>query len=210
MKITKLVHSCLLVEHGGKVALFDPGVFSHEAIESANIAKLDLIVVTHKHPDHMDVETIQRLTNKFHDAIVVAPHDAKSELASANVVTVTPDRISDLATFDSPHEPTEPTFETPEEIGFHYLGLLSDPGDSHSFNETKAILALSIQAPWGSTINAIKLGLRLKPKYIIPIHDWDLSEDARTQMYEMSEKLFAENDITFLKPINGQAQEISV
>jgi L-ascorbate metabolism protein UlaG (beta-lactamase superfamily) len=210
MRITKLVHSCLLVEHDDTAALFDPGVFSRQAIEMINLTQLDLILVTHKHPDHMDVETIQHLVNKFPDVKVVAPMDAVADLAAANIVATPPDQVKEIATFDAPHESTEPTFATPEEIGIHYLSLLSDPGDSHSFSETKSILALPIQAPWGSTIGAIRLGLSLKPRYIIPIHDWHWSDEARKQMYDMCEPLFAGEGITFFKPETGTPIEVQV
>lgn len=210
MNITKLVHSCLLVEHNGKTALFDPGVFSRDAIEAANLTKLDLIVITHKHPDHMDIETIQHLINKFPEAKVVAPMDAEADLANASIVTVAPDQVKEIELFDSPHESTEPTFLTPEEIGVHFEEVLSHPGDSHSFSETKSVLALPIQAPWGSMVDAVKLALQLNPRYIIPIHDWHWSDEARKQMYDMCESLFAEKNITFLKPINGQLFDLAV
>jgi L-ascorbate metabolism protein UlaG (beta-lactamase superfamily) len=210
MTITKLVHACLLVEHEGKTALFDPGMFSRHAIEEANLTQLDLIIVTHRHPDHMDVETIQHLVNKFPEVKVMAPMDAEADLAAANIVITPPDQIEGVETFDSPHESTEPTAATPEEIGVHYMNQLSDPGDSHSFDETKSILALPIQAPWGSTINAIKLGLRLKPRYIVPIHDWHWNDEARARMYDMCEKLFADEGITFLKPVNCQPIKVTL
>ena len=90
-------------------------------------------------------------------------------------------------------------YPQPDKIGVHYLDKFTDPGDSHSFTETKAILALPVQAPWGSKIAAINLALKLQPKYIIPIHDWHWRDEAREQSYNDLEKLFADKGITFYK-----------
>jgi hypothetical protein len=108
--------------------------------------------------------------------------------------------------FDSPHEVVRPLLasEPPQEIGVHYLDRLSHPGDSHSFHETKEILALPVQAPWGSTVRAVQLALDLKPKYIIPIHDWHWRDEARESLYVGMEQFFAGNNITFIRAVNGE------
>jgi hypothetical protein len=112
--------------------------------------------------------------------------------------------------FESPHESVEPMFPRPEEIGVHYLDLLSDPGDSHSFRETKQILALPVTAPWGATTKAVNLALELKPKYVLPIHDWHYRDEARTSTYDRLETVFAEHDITFCKLETGTPVVIEV
>ncbi|MDO8655088.1 MAG: MBL fold metallo-hydrolase, partial [bacterium] len=51
MKITKYVHSCLLVEEQGKTALIDPGnyTFQSKALDLRYIEKLDFVLITHEH-----------------------------------------------------------------------------------------------------------------------------------------------------------------
>jgi hypothetical protein len=61
-----------------------------------------------------------------------------------------------------------------------------------------------VQAPWGSTVNAVKLALELKPRYVIPIHDWHWNEQAREGMYKNLENIFKQNEITFIKAVNGE------
>ncbi len=209
MKITKLVHSCLLVETPERVALLDPGNMSTQMIEAANIERLDDIIVTHKHADHMDTPTIQQLKQRFPGLRITAPVDAREELAQAGLEAFG-DETDQIKFFDSPHESVEPLFPKPDELGVHYLAKLSHPGDSHSFSETKDILALPVSAPWGATIRAVNLGLELKPKYIIPIHDWHWSDEARAGMYQMMGKVFADAGIKFISPTNGQAFEVDV
>ncbi len=205
MKITKFVHSCLLVEMPAPVnrtALFDPGVMSEQALDVDSLEYLDDIIITHQHPDHLSLPLIQKLISKFPAASITAPADAVAILKE-QAITASSEPSDGIVFFDAPHEKTYPMFPSPDEIGVHYLDTLSDPGDSHTFSETKAILALPVQAPWGSTVNAVNLALKLKPKYVVPIHDWHWSDAARTSMYDRLEEIFKEQGITFLKMETG-------
>lgn len=211
MKITKLVHSCLLVETPDRVGLIDPGNFSVEALDNISLSQLDDILITHEHGDHMDIDMIKRLLNDFPAVNIIAPAEAAQKLQEAGIETAT-DKLTDgVETFDSPHESVAPLFgQPPQEYGFHYLGKLSHPGDSHSFSETKSILALPVSAPWGSTIKAINVGLELKPDYIIPIHDWHWNDQASESMYDRMANVFKKNGIEFIKTKNGKPFEIDV
>jgi L-ascorbate metabolism protein UlaG (beta-lactamase superfamily) len=128
------------------------------------------------------------------------------EALNAESVPATSASSAGIAFFESPHEVIRPFFDAdpPEELGVHYLDRLTHPGDSHSFTETKEILALPVQAPWGSTVDAVRLALELQPTYIIPIHDWHWSDAARTSTYEKLEELFEAAGITFVETVNGE------
>lgn len=207
MKITKFGHSCLLVEMPAPIdrtVLFDPGAYSK--IDVSKLEYLDDIVITHQHTDHMDVALIMRLRDKFPRARVVAPDDTVPVLEKAGVTGVQTEAPEGMRFFGAPHEQTWPYFpaDPPQEIGVHYLDMFSDPGDSHSFYETMPILALPVQAPWGSVVNATKVALDLKPRYVIPIHDWHWSDEARQQIYDTLEQRLASEGITFIKAVNGE------
>ena len=206
MKITKLGHSCLLVEMPAPVnrtALFDPGNMS--VIDVDSLVYLDDIFITHGHGDHMDMDVMKKLVAKFPDVRITAPDEVVQQL-SVEGVKASAEPPEGVIFFDSPHEVIRPFYdsEPPQEIGVHYLDKLSHPGDSHSFTETKAILALPVQAPWGSPNHAVEIGLRLKPKYIIPIHDWHWSDAARASSYGNMEAAFSKAGIAFIKPVNGE------
>ncbi|GEP38617.1 MBL fold metallo-hydrolase [Nocardioides psychrotolerans] len=48
MRITKLGHACVRIEHDGAVVVLDPGVFTEaEAVDGATA-----VLITHEHPDH--------------------------------------------------------------------------------------------------------------------------------------------------------------
>jgi hypothetical protein len=151
----------------------------------------------------MDVETIKSLVGRFPEARILGPQEVVDQLQAAGITAGT--QASDgLAIFAAPHEAIEPMGPTPQAIGVHYLDLLTHPGDSHHFSECKRVLALPVTAPWGSTINAIKLALELQPKYIIPIHDHIWRDDWRLSMYDGLAEFFAKQGIEFIKAVDGQ------
>jgi L-ascorbate metabolism protein UlaG (beta-lactamase superfamily) len=189
MKITKYVHSCLLVEMPAPInrtTLFDPGVMSEDAVPVEQLEYL-----------------IKRLVAKFPEVRITATPEAVEQL-QVEGIKATASESEGIVFFKSEHEDVAPLFPQPQQIGVHYLDRLTDPGDGHSFTETKEILALPITAPWGSAIKAVQLAMQLRPKYVLPIHDWHWRDEAQQQMYEGFESLFKAKDITFFKPQTGQ------
>lgn len=209
LRITKYVHSCLLVETADRVALFDPGTMSTPSLDLDALSHLDDVFITHIHADHFDEEFIIRLAAKFSGLRVTAPAEVVKVLAQAGV-TASDQAPSGVAFFDSPHEPVEPLALQPDELGYHYLDKLSHPGDSHSFNETAPILALPITGPWGATVNAVKLAMRLKPRHVIPIHDWHWSDAAKAASYPNYARILEGQGIIFHIPEAGQPIEIDL
>jgi L-ascorbate metabolism protein UlaG (beta-lactamase superfamily) len=208
MKITKFIHSCLLVEMPepvNRTALFDPGAMSESALDVDQLKFLDDIIITHGHGDHLHVPLIKQLVAKFPQVRITAPDEVVQQLSQEGIQAGS-QPSEGIVFFDAPHEVIRPFFDVdpPQEIGVHYLDMLSDPGDSHSFHETKPILALPVQGPWGSVVNAVHLALELKPKHVLPIHDWHWSDAARNSAYDTMEKLFAAQGITFHKLQTGE------
>lgn len=208
MKITKLVHSCLLVEMPAPVnrtLLIDPGIYSTVDVDS--LQWLDDIVITHEHPDHCDKKTLQNLSEKFPKVRIKTPSTLVPKLER---ITVTTEAVEGIEIFDARHEGHSPFIDPPENIGIHYLGKLTHPGDSHTFIDTKEILALPITAPWGSTDHAVEVALQLKPRHVLPIHDWHWRDEVRESMYDRLEQLFSGYDIQFHKLKQGEPLVLDV
>lgn len=212
MKITKFVHSCLLVEMPepvNRTALFDPGSMSEGSLDVDKLEFLDDIIITHGHADHFSVDLIKKLVQKFPKVRITGTQEVVRALQQENI-TASSEASEGIVLFDAPHEEVEPLFPNPENIGVHYLDLFTNPGDSHTFTDSKAVLALPVQAPWGSTVKAVKLAMELKPKYIIPIHDWHWSDDARQGTYANLEQALGKEGITFCKIETGKPVVLEV
>lgn len=209
MKITKLVHSCLLVEMPDRTALFDPGVMSEQAVNINSLEYLDDIIITHEHGDHFSLDLVKRLCEKFPNVRIKTPASLVPRLEGEGL-PVTTDAVEGVEIFDAPHEVVKPLFPYPDNIGIHYLDTLTHPGDSLIFNESKSILALPVQAPWGTTIDAVNLAIKLKPRYVIPVHDWHWNDQAREQMYNLISEALQQEGIEFVKAVNGEAFNLKI
>ena len=77
MKITKYGHCCFLVEERGLRILFDPGIYSsgQEAVRD-----LDILLITHSHTDHFDVQYFQRIVANNPKATVITNSEVGKEL----------------------------------------------------------------------------------------------------------------------------------
>lgn len=210
MKITRYVHSCLVVEDQGRTAVFDPGVFSVGSglLESGKLTKLDDIIITHEHPDHLHVPLLQALVKQFPAARIFTNDSMAVKLQVLGYPNVSTQSQAGVDLFPAAHEPNEPMGVTPANVGVHYLSRLTNPGDSHHIAESKEILALPITAPWGTLMRAVAMALELKPKFILPVHDWHWNIAARQQTYERCEAFFGGLGIKFIKLVDGETVEL--
>ena len=208
MKISKHLHSCLLVEEQEKTFLIDPGIFTYQekALDIAKLNKLDYMLITHEHPDHMHMPFVQELLTKFPEVKIITNNAIVTQLAKENIAaTYEADAVVTLEKV--PHEKLWDT-EPPENVLITVFGKLATPGDSHHFETNAQILALPIQAPWGSTTDAVNLALKLQPKVIIPVHDWMWREEFRKIMYQRLNEFFKTKGIDFKAVETGEVIEV--
>ncbi|MDX1765568.1 MAG: MBL fold metallo-hydrolase [Candidatus Saccharimonadales bacterium] len=212
MKITKYVHSCVLVETPDRVALFDPGGWSWESgvFDLDKIDRIDRIAITHEHGDHFSPDFVKAVLAKFPQAHVIANEAVTAAVRSAGIeATFRGQETGCLKPFEAPHAPIEPFGPTPSNNGFHFQDLFTHPGDSHQFIESKKVLAMPFIAPWGRIPDAVKLVQKLKPKYVLPIHDWHYTEEATKWAYgAMKEYMLGPQGIEVLTPAPGEPLEL--
>ncbi len=196
MKVSKHAHSCLLVEEGGTSMLIDPGSYTAEenALDADAIKRLDFILITHEHPDHMHLPLIKKLAAKFPKVKIISNKSVAAILGKEGLKAATKGNdIIEITTV--PHERT--LHGAPENVMFTVFGKLTHPGDSLSFSRTAEVLALPIQAPWGSMVAAVEKAAKLKPKFVVPIHDWHWNDKARKNLYEMAAGYLKKRGIEF-------------
>jgi L-ascorbate metabolism protein UlaG (beta-lactamase superfamily) len=190
--ITKLAHACLLVEANGKRTLLDPGIFTaqDDRFDVSMVEGVDRILITHEHADHVNANLVRSILERSNDAEVETTVSLQAILASDGIDAVT----SGTPQFAAPHERI-PIGPGPQNTGFHVEGVLSHPGDCHSFVESMPILAMPFSAPWGSLVSGVDRTRLVGPRYVIPIHDWFLSNGGKDFMYGLATAGFASDDI---------------
>jgi L-ascorbate metabolism protein UlaG (beta-lactamase superfamily) len=77
VKITPLYHASTLIEAGGKVIYIDPA----KPAKLEGTPKADLILITHIHPDHMDPESIAKISKSGTE--IMAPSSVAATVTSA-------------------------------------------------------------------------------------------------------------------------------
>ncbi|MDE2025183.1 MAG: MBL fold metallo-hydrolase [Patescibacteria group bacterium] len=208
MKVSKHLHSCLLVKDQGKTVLIDPGNYSVEggALTLEQITKLDALCITHEHMDHMYMPFIKQLIAKFTDLKIFGTNSIVN-LLSKEGITASSHGNDVIKLASIPHEKIF-MGPAPENNMVTLFDKFASPGDSLTFDSSPKILALPIQAPWGNTTWATETALKVNPKVIIPIHDWHWKDEVRIGMYNRLEQFFAQHNIRFLKPETGQVFDL--
>lgn len=198
MVISKHEHSCLLVEDKGKVVLLDPGNYTYQdkALDLSALRQLDYLIFTHEHQDHFFLPFVKEIVAKFPSVLIIAtPHIV--ELLGKEGIKAASDGPEDIVVKPVAHESVL-GFALPQNIQVALFNKLTDPGDSLHFDLQTPILALPVQAPWGSMVEAVERAVVAKPEVIIPIHDWHWKDEAREAFYAMMTQFFAKKNIRFI------------
>ncbi len=200
MIISKHIHSCLLVKEADRTILIDPGNFTYDekGLTVDALHKLDYILITHEHPDHMYIPFIKELLMKFPKAQIITNTSAVNVLKFGGI-PASSEQTKDIIYTTVPHEHVLGV-EVPENTQFTIANKLTHPGDSLQFQVDVPVLALPVQGPWCSFTQAAEYALSVNPKIVIPIHDWHWNDAAREGFYQRLATYFGEYGIDF-KPL---------
>ncbi|MEU4662108.1 MBL fold metallo-hydrolase [Micromonospora chalcea] len=175
MHVTKYSHSCLRLEHDGAVLVVDPGGFSEpEALDGA-----DAVLVTHEHPDHVDVAALTRALER-RPVPVHGPASLAGVLGDAAeaLVTVSPGQSLTVAgvpvrTYGGQHAVIHPDIPVIQNIGYLFADVLYHPGDALFVPDDVQVdtLFAPIHAPWSKFSEVVDFIRAVAPRRAYALHD---------------------------------------
>jgi len=195
MKLTHFGHAAVLVESDrGIRALIDPGTYS-QGFEL--LRDLNLILITHAHPDHLDVARLGALRESNPQAALVA----NAEATTAAGDTRDDDRlVSGESEFEIAGVSIETTGANHAEIhsalpaaantGFIIDDAVWHPGDAFDAEPRKVdVLLLPVGGPFMKISDAIDFARAVEPRVIVPIHQAGLADIHRQLHYGLLRNL---------------------
>jgi L-ascorbate metabolism protein UlaG (beta-lactamase superfamily) len=180
MRFTKLGHSCVRLEKDGAALVIDPGTFT-DAPAALNLASA--VLVTHEHPDHLDVGAVRKALSTDPDLTLWAPPAVAGQFNDfgGRVHQVRHGDALSIAGFDvhvygEKHALIHREIPLVENTGFMVDGSVFHPGDSFTVPEDPAeTLLLPISAPWLKAGEMIDYFRAVAPARGYAIHDATLN-----------------------------------
>ena len=207
MKISKYLHSCLVFEEDDYKLLVDPGKFSFAEglVKPEQFADVRSIIITHIHPDHLDIENL-RIIAQLSSASILANKQVGEKLTEANIpFELLCNGIQQLGpfkleVFTVAHEPILDN-ALPQMSGFVINDKVLHPVDSMEDALLKyegiELLIMVTMAPFANEPRIAAFADKLRPKQILPVHDGYAKEFFIKQRYEAYTKHFDKLGIKF-------------
>ncbi|MFA6246468.1 MAG: MBL fold metallo-hydrolase [Mucilaginibacter sp.] len=207
MKITKYLHSCLVFEQDGYKLLFDPGKFSFAEgrVTPQMFADVDSIIITHIHPDHLDIENLKKIVELSKATVytntqvgeTIAKEGLTYSLIEQGTYNMGPFK---LAAFPVQHEPLLDT-PIPQMTGFLINDKILHPVDSMETRLTEytgiELLIMVTMAPFANELRIAGFADRVRPKQILPVHDGYAKDFFIEQRYKNYSRHFEKAGIKF-------------
>lgn len=208
MKITKFLHSCLQIEKGADRILFDPGLFTfiEDAVRPGQFENIRAVIITHKHPDHVDTDALKQILDANPAAAVIANAD-NAQMLSENGIEAEVFESGErtvagfkLEAMDAPHEAIL-SEELPQNTAYIIDGRVLHPGDSYSPNlferSGTEVLCLPTMAPWATELKTFDFAVGMSPQHVVPIHDGYAKGFFLESRYQNFKNYFDKKNISF-------------
>jgi L-ascorbate metabolism protein UlaG (beta-lactamase superfamily) len=171
MRITKFTHACVRLEHGGRVLVVDPGVWS----EPYALRDADAVLVTHEHGDHVDVLRLRGL-----GVPVYAPQGADLRNLDAHRVVAGEEFTAAgfaVRAVGGRHAEVHGGLPDCVNLGYVVDGEVYHPGDSlHVPDVAVRTLFAPVHGSWLKTTEALDFVNAIKPERTFAIHEAQLDD----------------------------------
>lgn len=180
MRLTKYTHACVRLESDGRALVIDPGVFS----EREACAGVSAVLITHEHPDHVNVELLPSILEQNPGLKIYAGAAVSAQLSALGgaVVTVS---VGDTFTaggfavqaVGGEHAEVYEGLPGIANLGYIVDGQIYHPGDAFFVPAVPVpTLLLPVSGPWVKTAEMLDFVRAVGPQRAFPIHDAVLSE----------------------------------
>jgi L-ascorbate metabolism protein UlaG (beta-lactamase superfamily) len=207
MKITKYLHSCLLIEKDGGRLLFDPGKFSfvEGLVRPERFQSIQAIVLTHGHPDHLHTGALQKIIDANPQVEILTNAETAKTLAAAGInATLHEQGKRAVGTFSLEAIPARHDAilggDPPQNTAYLIDETLLNPGDSFSPELQPfagvPVLIVPVMAPWANELQMMAFVEAMQPRVVIPVHDGFSKAFFIAQRFEFLADEFTKRGIT--------------
>lgn len=190
MQLTHFGHSCLLAAFDQTSVLFDPGTFAHGF---EGITGLSAIVITHQHPDHVDIARLPALIDGNPGAALYADPQTAAQLGAPCRAVHVGDELTvgnlTIRALGGRHAVIHPEIPIIDNISYvvdegDRRARLMHPGDALFVpGEPIEVLATPAAAPWMKISEAVDYLRAVAPTHAVPIHQGIIAPEARGIYY---------------------------
>jgi L-ascorbate metabolism protein UlaG (beta-lactamase superfamily) len=183
MRITKFGHACVRIERDGRSLVVDPGMFTEpEAVDGAGA-----VLVTHEHPDHLDVDRLRRADAPVYtgEGAARALQEQAPDVAERVQVVRSGDAVEAAGLRVSVHGEQHAVIhdDIPRIVntGFCVEDEVFHPGDSFTAPPHPVpVLLVPVHAPWMRLAEAVDFARAHAGASAVAVHDGLLNDNGLT------------------------------
>lgn len=216
MKITKFPQSCLLIETKDKKILIDPGELKYKEEYFGIWNSVDIILITHKHPDHCNVSVLE----KINDSIKIYSTQEVKDATKLNINIIKENDVIELndIKIEVVHaiHGYQPLLKGGKEI-YENVGYIIDDGENRLYttsdticfkNDYKADILCVPVTGHGVTMSAFEAALYSKEVgavITIPVH---MDNPAFPPDFDYIDKMFNKFEVEYDILENDESIEV--
>lgn len=186
MEITRFGHAAVLIEVADSRILVDPGMFSSD--HAFALEGLEAIVLTHQHPDHIDLDRGPGLVAANPAAVLISDPESSATLAFGTWLPNSHGLVTEVggATVTgvgAQHAVIVPALARVANVGV----LITAPdeptlflaGDTYEYvPDGVDVLGVPLAAPWAKVSETVDFVQRVGPRVMFPVHDCTIADVA--------------------------------
>ncbi len=211
MKLTKYNHACVVIEDKGQQIIIDPGVFVTTLPDISNLVAL---IITHEHPDHFQLEHINKIVAANPDIELFVAEGIAEQLGDIDATTAVPGETLHAGSFSfrffgKQHALFHKTIPRVPNVGVLINETIYYPGDSFDTPDiSPKVLLAPTNGPWLKVGDVIDFIDATKPKLCVPTHNALQSELGDSMMEQWLSGVCQKNHTTFKHLPAGESIEV--